>query len=419
MAEDFEDRRQRAETEAAALDAERKLIEARQALANTRTVDPAAAQLAAATQAAGIAAQQKALADSQAAILKSRFAVPDSGFGGDIKVGDKAGGIEAALLAARAIGIGAQQVVEAIKDNIQGQLIVLYGGSDLPDFQSLIAFRLQSQAVGKTLKEAIVKLDAAQREAAPQLPRRLAAIGPAAIGGALDAANKILGYLRSDYSIQGVTVTPDDMLLVTALARVLRENDAVVNLPALYNAAALLDDVPIVTDLQDLANQRITLQQTIDLESPEIDQLQTLAASETDPAQKQRIVDAATNLKLACDQGRATASMYDGLLTKLTTPDDKAKTPLAGIVQQDAVRQKLKSGALLMTAKLSSAGGTYYTKKSLLSFFGAMPFFTMGGVVLSYSVFNGKNGSVVSAGAIPVDGGFFKVGQLPKVLTTD
>jgi len=109
-------------------------------------------------------------------------------------------------------------------------------------------------------------------------------------------------------------------------------------------------------------------------------------------------------------------SLYDGLLTKLTTPDDKAKVPLAAIIQQDAVRSALQGGANLMTAKISSAGGTYYTRKNLWSFFGTMPFFTMGGVVVNYSLFDGKTGFVLSAGAIPLDGGFFKVGQLPQEL---
>ena len=45
-----------------------------------------------------------------------------------------------------------------------------------------------------------------------------------------------------------------------------------------------------------------------------------------------------------------------------------------------------------------------------------MPFFTMGGVVANYSLFKGETGVILSAGAIPLDGGFFKVGRLPKEL---
>jgi hypothetical protein len=131
------------------------------------------------------------------------------------------------------------------------------------------------------------------------------------------------------------------------------------------------------------------------------------------------MVDAAANLKTASDQGKVGVALYDGFITKLTTPDDKAKVPLAAIIQQEAVRSALKGGANLMTAKISSAGGTYYTRKNFWSFFGAMPFFTMGGVVVDYSLFNGRTGFVLSAGAVPVDGGFFKVGELPQLLSDE
>jgi len=45
-----------------------------------------------------------------------------------------------------------------------------------------------------------------------------------------------------------------------------------------------------------------------------------------------------------------------------------------------------------------------------------MPFFSMGGVVVSYNLFNGQSGAVLSAGAIPISGGFVKVGHLSKFL---
>lgn len=101
--------------QADALDAQARLIASQKALQKAQTADdPAAAQLAAATQAASVAAQQKALSDSQAAILKSKFTVPDSGYTGDIKPGDKAGGVEASLLATRAVNVAAKRIVEKI-----------------------------------------------------------------------------------------------------------------------------------------------------------------------------------------------------------------------------------------------------------------------------------------------------------------
>jgi hypothetical protein len=402
--------------QADALDAQARLIASQKALEKAQAAnDPAAAQLAAATQAASVASQLKSLSDSQAAILKNTFTVPDSGYTGDIKPGDKAGGVEASLLAARAVKIAADSIVKGLGIT-DGDSIVLYGGSDLPDFQSIIAFQTQYKMINKALDEALGKMDAPQAKAEALLGPRLEFVSPAMIGAGLDAANKILGFFRTDYSIQGVTVTADDLLLINALADalVLSAKEVKVSLPALYNSPALLGDSPIVTQLDSLTDKRVALQQKVDLAASTVDALTAAAGKETDDARKKQKVDAAASLKTASDQGKVTVSLYDGLLTKITTPDDKAKVPLAAIIQQAAVRSALEGGAKLMTAKISSAGGTYYTRKNFWSFFGAMPFFTMGGVVVNYSLFAGKTGFVLRAGEVPVDGGFFKVGHLPK-----
>ena len=48
-----------------------------------------------------------------------------------------------------------------------------------------------------------------------------------------------------------------------------------------------------------------------------------------------------------------------------------------------------------------------------------MPFFTMGGVVVSYSLIDGPTGAVLAAGIVPIDGGFHRVNRMPaEVLIT-
>ncbi len=403
-----------------ALDAQARRIASQKALEKAQTADdPATAQLAAATQAAGIAAQQRALADSRAAILKNNFTVPDSGFTGDIKASDKAGGVEASLLAARALNIAAASILEKLGSveklkPLTNASIVLYGGADLPDFQPLIAFRAQSSALDKSLQDAMASIDKASDGAKEFLPPVIEFVSPAMIGAGLDAANKILGYFRTDYSIQGVSVNVDDLLLINALADALTKEKATVKVPALFNADALFGNSPILGQIDSLTTNRVALQQKVDLAGTTLDSLATVAVKETDTTVKAKIAKATADLKAASDQAKVTVSLYDGLLTKITTPDDKAKIPLAAIIQQDATSGLLGSGAKLMTAKISSTGGTYYTRKNLWSFFGTMPFFTMGGVVVNYTLFDGSSGVVLSAGAIPIDGGFFKVGRLPN-----
>lgn len=398
--------------QADAADAQARLIASQKALKQAQAgTDPAAAQLASATQAAGVAAQQKALSDSQAAILKNNFTVPDSGFTGDIKPGDKAGTVESSLLAAKALNDVAQKIKTRIGTK-GGASIVLYGGSDLPDFQALISYQAQYQIVSSTLDQSLEKINKSQEKCNSLLPPRTES--PALIGAAFDAANKLLGFFRTDYAIQGVGVTPDDLLLISALSGVL--NDKTVNVPALYNPAALAGYSQIISNLNLLTSKRVALQASADLGISSSADLITAAGSQPDATKKKAQQDAAADLKTSADQAKAAIALYDGLITKLTTPDDKAKVPLAAIIQQDVVHTLLSTGSSLLTAKISSAGGTYYTRKNLWSFFGGMPFFSMGGVVVSYALFDGKSGAVLSAGALPVAGGFVKVGKLAKFL---
>ena len=399
--------------QADAADAQLRLISSQKALQQAQAgTDPAATQLAAATQAANVAAQQKTLSDSQAAILKNNFTVPDSGFTGDIKPGDKAGTVESSLLAAKALN----DVALKIKGRINGKAatsIVLYGSSDLPDFQSLIAYQAQYQMISSALDQSLEKINTSQAKANLLLTAKTES--PALIGAAFDAANKLLGFFRTDYAIQGVSVTPDDLLLISALSGVLSETKTVI-VPALYNPAALAASSTIMTNLNTLTFKRIALQASADLGTSSSADLGTAAGNEKDAVKKKAEQDAAADIKTAADQAKAAIALYDGLITKLTTPDDKAKVPLAAIIQQDVIHTALSGGASLLTAKISSAGGTYYTRKNLWSFFGGMPFFSMGGVVVSYNLFNGQSGAVLSAGAIPISGGFVKVGHLSKFL---
>ena len=404
----------KAKTEAANTQAQ--LLAAQKVLATAQAGDdPAVAQLAAATQTSNLAAQKKALSDSQAAILKNEFSVPASGYTGEVKLGDKAGVIEGTLLAARATEAAAERIATEIAKKGNAP-IVLYGGTDLPDFQALEAFQAQYAGLENSLEKAATDLakaqEAVQALQGPQ-PEFAPVAGVAAVGAGLDAANKILGFFRTDYSIQGVSVSNDDLLLVTALAGSLDQRGTAVEIPALYNAAALHQMSGVVSKLETLAASRGQVQQIVDAAAKRADQLTAGAAKELDPERKKKLVSAAAELKSAGDQAKAALALYDGFLTKLTSADDKGKFPLSSLIQQDAIRAKLADKANLLSVKMSAAGGSTYTKKNMWSFFGGMPFYIRGGVVVSYVLMDGRSGAVLSAGAVPLDGEFFRVNNLP------
>ena len=48
------------------------------------------------------------------------------------------------------------------------------------------------------------------------------------------------------------------------------------------------------------------------------------------------------------------------------------------------------------------------------TFFGAMPFYVMGGAVINFTVMEGPGGKVIVAGALPVDAGYYKANDVAK-----
>lgn len=119
---------------------------------------------------------------------------------------------------------------------------------------------------------------------------------------------------------------------------------------------------------------------------------------------------------MAAQGWKAAIALYDGVFAKLTTADDKGLTPLTMVIRETEAADALAAGTQLLLVKLHTSGGAYYTKKNMLTFFGGMPFFHMGGVVASFALLDGKTGSVVAADVIPIHGGFVKASDVQKTV---
>ncbi|WP_017302015.1 hypothetical protein [Nodosilinea nodulosa] len=368
----------------------------------------------------------------------------NSGYVGGILVDDKAGKIEAAMLATRALKLVARCIVDEIKGIYQNKgiyinKVVLYGGSDLPDFQALTTYQIQTRIIDKAFDEAcsklhkaLIKIDevlkkpdsyryfrAPEKEKLPSIGELIEALSSPIemVSSAVDVATKVLDYLRTDYSVKGIEVTADDLLLLNILAGELTTRRVKVMLPTLYNSGLHSEKSLITNELQRQAEKKAELKQKIDAAARKLVNLTTDESNEIETASTE-METASVELQTAFDNGNAMIEHYNSFIEKLTTPDDKARFPLATIVQQEAVQHALKNGASLMSAKISFIGGTNYTVRNLWnSLFGKMPpFFIRSGVVVNYNLFDGKTGQVQYAGAIPCSGGFYRVNELPQKL---
>ena len=421
---------QDAEAEAAALEAQKKALDARHALEVAQDPSKKATddKLAAAKAAKDLADAQKASADAQKSQSDAQLAafkaavgdVPSSGYSGSVDLKDKAGSTEAALLAGKSVVEAAKKVAESLPKQGPRRTVFLYAMNDVPNFQALIAFRAQVALVKKAFADAQVTSDAADKSAPEPVGFRLEAVpilGAAGLG--LDAVNKLLGFFRTDYTVGGVDLSFDDSLLLHALAGVIANSDKnlEVRLPAAYNADALSDAASgILAEFNTLSFLKIGGQDNANRQDKLAARFSDDAAKETDAAKKADLLNKSKAHKNASDAWKAAAALYDSFFSKLTTADDKGVAPLTTVIRDAVIADSLSKGNLLLISKLQKSGGAYYTKKNMWTFFGGMPLYHMGGVVVSYVSLSGTDGHVLSSGVVPIHGGFVKASKLAKYL---
>jgi hypothetical protein len=435
-ADDWKNEKGLSDGEKQALDAELALIASRSALRDAQNPDPAKKafeeKIAAANAAKSVSDSEKAAADAekaktdaQTAAFKAQFGdIPSSGYSGSVDLKDKAGSTESALLAARAINLAADAILlrEKVKTAVQGREVWVFALGDLPSFQSLLLFRSYIGTVRTTFKNA-------NDDATSRLNRdneRDTAFGVratplVAAGLGLDAINKLLGFFRTDYSIGGVDLSYDDTVLVHSIAGKLQGASSV-RIPSLFNHAALSDGgARILKELTEWESLRSEAERRISLNQTMAQDLSSQAAKVTDNAVNQQALtskaqahtDAAEILKKAI-------AIYESVAAKLTAPDDKGIIPLATTIREQTLFDILSpvapaTGGLILIVKVQRSGGAYYTKKNLWSFFGGMPLYHMGGVVVSFVLLK-DGGTVADAAVVPVHGGFIQATKLAQEL---
>ncbi|HAN90647.1 MAG TPA: hypothetical protein DCQ33_01020 [Nitrospira sp.] len=364
--------------------------------------------------------QQKAAADAQASAIAAQQAaekakwgsVTGSGLGGDVTVNTGAGNAEATLLAAWAVKEAAGEIGKRIEvANKDKKDIVLFTGSQSPDLSHWRTFRNTLRIVSEGFDRAsAAKTQADTAGKQVQKPPKAAgteSVGAAitGIGAGLDALSKIGSYFQTNYTFAGATVSnvDDDLLAVSVAGEI----------PSVFfpnrwtptggeEIAALVQ--PLVATRQDAATSLKDVQN-------QMQKYKGAAEEEKDPSNKAKLLAVASSYERAVDSYTAALKAYDDMITSLVT--DKGGVALAVLVANEKwIADKMASGALGLIVRVHSAAGANYTKKNLWTFFGATPFYVMGGTVCSYVMVNGPDGRVLSAGQFPLHSGYYKVNDV-------
>ena len=431
-----------ADAEKKQLDAQKAKLEAQKAL-NDQTLGAADDELKARAAAAKLekdlaetkkatadlakaeADASKAKTDADLAAFKARFEVPTSPYKGDMSLKENAGKTEALLLAAQAVRSAAAAIAESIKG--RAKEVMLIASADVPTFDNQMRFRVELGIIWKAFadtdrasndaREAETKAAEFGTRQVQQMPGpQLEAVPPVAAAGlTLEAADKLLGFFKTDYTVGGIDVTLEDATLINELAGRLTRADIAVYLPKIFNAIDSLQASAdqVIDELERLVARRTEVAAA----AAEHERLTTAwinrAANEADEQKKHAMTAAAEAHNKATSASRKATALYDSWFDKLSSTDDKtAVAPIVAVIKERTMMNALKSGRSLLVVKLHASGGSYYTKKNIWTVFGGMPFFHMGGTVASFALISGNNGTVSAAGTVPVHGGFFKSSEL-------
>jgi hypothetical protein len=106
----------------------------------------------------------------------------------------------------------------------------------------------------------------------------------------------------------------------------------------------------------------------------------------------------------------------DEFITGLGIADAKGVLLITKLAQEKSVCERLtKENTLALVLDLRAAVGGYYTKKNVWTFLGQMPFFAMGGAVVTYLLLDG-DGQLVATGLVPIHSGYQGVHKVPDLV---
>ncbi|HYH09890.1 MAG TPA: hypothetical protein VEK11_22770 [Thermoanaerobaculia bacterium] len=356
-----------ADAKKAALDAEKARIDAAKALAASKLIDPVA-------DATKDAEAERKLLDAQQTALVAKYIGSDvkaGPFSGKVDMKEKAGEIEASLLAMKAMRESAEKIAADLKDELAtAARVYVFDAATPPSFDGLMNYRFRRQLIENAFKAA--------------LPKKTTGVVPesvtlATVAAGLGAVSNILGFFKTNTTIAGAAVKLENALALHVVAgTIARQSSREVHVPSLYTPQANERALTALTE---------ELTALVAMRSEAAAALEALGEGAAKKPQGQRL--------------QAAIDLYDSFLTHLTTTDANGMAPIVSIATQHAMWEGM-GGGLVLLVRTEASGGGYMTKEGLGTGITGEPLSYMGGTALSYIVFKGLSGEVLAADVAPV-----------------
>lgn len=422
----------KAEAELEKLVAEKALEDARNPKPPSPTQaakDQAEADKAAADARKAAAEASKAETDAATAAAKSLIGeMPESPFTGEVELKEGAGAIESEALAARALTQAAERIARHLKDKgettLKNAVLYIFQADEMPKLDEAVAFDSQLTILQEALGAAITKSEQLMPSKPPAGRREFASF----IAPAIEAAVKLLGLLRTDYSIGGVQISGYDQALLFEVARALLRDangtPAAIHIPSLLFPEKVICDAErdFVDRLKTVTRDVTRARRYQKLHASQAETLAQEAAKQADADKKKDLQEQAEDHKKAAEELDDAVQMYDAMLG---ASDATSAMRLATLIKAQGLRRALRAGiegdnqkdnqkSCVLALKVFKSGGTYYTRKGFWEFFRLrIPVFLSGGVVCGFSLFDG-DGKVVASGSLPAHSPFVSLSDFGK-----
>lgn len=392
---------------------------------------------------------EKDLADAATSsrIAGSIGTVSNASYSGAVELKDKAGTLEAKLLATKAVGAAAAKICKAVCELVGSRPVLVVAGSSYRSPERLEMYRFRMRVINQTLDNAISQDK--QHEGA-----EVKTAGPAVLSAGLDAAGKLLSFLKSDYTVAGIDANPDELIAVYAVAGALSNANRNVRWPALLMPKQRSDALArILREIRELLDKRNNAERHAIQAAREAAREEKAATVTQNDSEKEQALALAKLNKDRESALRSAIAASDAFVVALTAPvTGSTRDPIADLVSDLALENALQGSdgtthaepvplaplaserspvttaavpavgserdesALLLLVRLESAGGGVLLKKNILTGLGAAPLYHMGGAAVSYLLLDGRDGRVVAGGTVAEHGGYTKASRIAEAL---
>ena len=326
--------------------------------------------------------------NAQAARTQARIdALGLPSFEGTAEAGERAGGIEAAMLSTAAVQEAAAQLAPRLRDGTY----VLLAGDEALDFGAVGAILTQMDAIKSMFDRAP---DASGR------PRAPVAGDPTAIIGAITAA---AGLLRSDVELTALpTESVSHEMLVTALAARLGERAVLPSamigvvqpcMPMIPNPGANPTPAPPGSCLPPSTGNWEEMYL--------LHRFNRLVERRQEAAAARSEIPAATRnpaLQRRAAALDAAIARFDAFYTSVTSPDDNGAVPLAVAARLDMLR---RSSPRIARIHVAQSGGSLVNRRNLATTLAlADPLRVSGALIVRYVVTDPVRGTPYDAGIL-------------------